>query len=133
MTPARRLLLRRISLIGLSLFFCGAGVLHFVRPEIFLAIVPPWVPGDPLTVVHVSGICEALGGLGLLLPATRRLAAWGLVLLLIAIFPANLYHALNNVPVEGKTAPLVYHVIRLPLQAVFVWWAWSNTRPWPPA
>jgi uncharacterized membrane protein len=133
MTPASRLLLRRISLIGLSLFFTGAAVLHFVRPEIFLAIVPPWVPGDPLTVVHVSGVFEALGGIGLLLPQTRRLAAWGLALLLCAIFPANIYQAYSNAPVDGHVAPLAFHIIRLPLQAVFVWWAWSHTRPWPPA
>ncbi len=132
MTPARRLLLRRISLFGLSILFLTAGVFHFARPAGFVAIVPPFLPW-PLAIVYVSGVFELMGGLGLLWPPTRRLAAWGLVALLVAVFPANIYHAVANVAMDGQPAPLIYHVIRLPAQALLIYWAWANTRPWPSA
>ena len=81
---------RRWLRYGLALLFVGAGVLHFIRPEIFARIVPPALPA-PRLLVLLSGAAEVAGGLGLLLPATRRWAAWGLLALLVAVFPANVY------------------------------------------
>ncbi|MFO0746756.1 MAG: DoxX family membrane protein [Myxococcota bacterium] len=125
---ARRRLLWQLSLGALSLVFVGVGTLHFVRPDDFVAIIPPFLPA-PLLLVYVSGVAEIGLGLAVLHPRTRRLAAWGLVALLIAVYPANIYHAVADVPVGGSHAPLVYHVVRLPLQLVLIWWAWRFTRP----
>ena len=81
---------RRWLRYGLALLFVSAGALHFLRPEIFERIVPPALPA-PRLLVLLSGAAEVAGGLGLLLPATRRWAAWGLLALLVAVFPANVY------------------------------------------
>ena len=75
----------RVLLAG---FFTFAGVMHFVKPEPYAAIIPPWLPNAPL-LVALSGAFEILGGLGVLAPRTRRAAGWGLIALLIAVFPAN--------------------------------------------
>ncbi len=83
--PARRWLR-----FALALLFVGVGVLHFLRPEVFARIVPPALPA-PRLLVLLSGAAEVMGGLGLLLPATWRGAGWGLLALLVAVFPANVY------------------------------------------
>jgi len=107
--------------------FTVIGVLHFVRPAPFVAIIPPFFP-EPLALVYVSGVFEVLGGLGVLLPATRRWAAWGLIALLIAVYPANIYHAFGDVAVDGTPAPLAYHIIRLPMQLVLIAWVYQIVR-----
>lgn len=99
----------------------GAGITHFVAPDPFVRIVPPYLPA-PLLLVYLSGAAEIAGGLGLLLPATRRWAAWGLVLLLIAVFPANVYMLQSHG--AGLKVPLWALWLRLPLQAVLIAWAW---------
>ena len=78
------------SVLPLAFLFVTIGVLHFVVPRFFLAIVPPWVP-DPALAVSLSGVAEIAGGAGLLVPRVRRLAGWGLLLLLVAVFPANVH------------------------------------------
>ena len=83
-------MLRRIALLLASAVFITAGILHFTKTSFYLKIVPPYIPWH-LAMVQISGVCEILGGLGLLIPLTRRAAAWGLVALLIAVFPANVY------------------------------------------
>ena len=121
---------RRIALFGVALFFVGAGVAHFVDTAFFVSIVPPYLP-SPLALVIVSGVCEILGGLGVLPAATRRLAGWGLLALLAAVYPANVHMALHPERFPGFSPAAL--VARLPLQfacAVWVWWA---TRPEPPA
>jgi uncharacterized membrane protein len=84
------------SIILASTFFTGAGVMHFVRPDFFESIVPDWFP-NPKLANQVSGAAELTLGLGLLPPATRRAAAFGLIGLLAAVFPANVDMAINNV------------------------------------
>lgn len=90
-------------------------------------MMPPYLPAH-LPLVYASGIFEILGGVGMLLPWTRRLAGLGVIALLIAIFPANIYIAMNDIPVAGHDVPLWGHLLRLPLQAVMIWMAWWGTR-----
>ncbi|MFW6067607.1 MAG: DoxX family protein [Myxococcota bacterium] len=119
---------KRIALWALAAFMVAIGTTHFLRPEPFVEIVPPFLPA-PLTLVYVSGACEILGGLGVLYPATRRIAAWGLIALYVAVFPANIYMAVENVPIGGVQPPPWALWARLPLQLVFIAWAWWFTRP----
>jgi uncharacterized membrane protein len=106
----------------------AVGVAHFVVPQPFVDIVPPYLPA-PRMLVYVSGLFEVLGGVGLLLERTRRLAAWGLIALYVAIFPANIHMALHQVVPTG-TEPLPAWALwaRLPLQLVFIGWAHRYTR-----
>src|ERR1700683_3967399 len=83
---------QRIGTALAAIFYVFAGTLHFLRPDMYLRIMPSYVPWHPAMVL-ISGACEVICGLGLLVPWTRRAAAWGLVALLIAVFPANLYMA----------------------------------------
>lgn len=109
-----------------------AGIAHFLAPEGFVQIVPPWLP-NPLALVYLSGAAEILLGLGVLHPRTRKPAAWGLIALLLAVFPANIYMATSGVVIQdGATgtldpSPLVRWG-RLPLQAVLIAWAWWYTE-----
>ena len=104
------------------------GVLHFVDPAPFERIVPPAF-GDAKTLVYVSGFFEVLGGAGLLLPATRRAAAWGLIALYIAVFPANLYMAWNGIQLHPTNPmPTWMAWARLPFQLVFIGWAYLFAR-----
>ncbi|MDO7886019.1 DoxX family protein [Hymenobacter cheonanensis] len=118
--PAREPSGRRWLRYGLALLFVSAGVLHFVRPAPFLRIVPPALPAPGLLVL-LSGAAEVVGGLGLLLPATRRLAGWGLLALLAAVFPANVY----MVGLAGALhIPAWVLWARLPLQPLLMWAVW---------
>ena len=111
---------------ALAAFFIGAGVNHFVIPGVYKRIVPPGL-GDPETLVRVSGVAEVAGGVGVLLPRTRRLAGFGLIALLAAVFPANLHMARNPEKFEKIPAWALY--ARLPLQPLMMWWAWRATKP----
>jgi uncharacterized membrane protein len=117
---------RRGSLRALAVFFIGSGVNHFVIPGTYKQIVPPGL-GDPATLVRVSGVAEIAGGVGVLLPCTRRLAGFGLIALLVAVFPANVYMALN--PAKFAKIPAWALYARLPLQPLMMWWAWRATKP----
>jgi len=111
-----------------AIFFVAAGSLHFIRPEFYLRIMPPYIPWH-VAMVRVSGFFEILGGLGVLLPWSRRWAAWGLVALLIAVFPANLYMATNPVDAGAASIAPALRWGRLPLQGFFIWWVLWCTRP----
>ncbi|MEO8702957.1 MAG: DoxX family protein [Kofleriaceae bacterium] len=104
-----------------------AGVNHFISPESYVAMMPDALPAH-LALVYISGVAEIAGGLGLILPQTRKLAAWGLILLFIAVFPANLNMALNDLPLGGKPVPAWALWGRLPLQLVLIAWAYWFTR-----
>ena len=91
--------------------------------------MPPIVPW-PWAAVYVSGAAELLLGVGLLIPRLSRVAALGVVLLLTAVFPANIYHWLGSVPVDGTVAPGWYHAVRIPLQGLLIAWAfWLSRAP----
>jgi len=117
---------RRFALLALALFFVVAGVNHFVNPAFYLAMMPPWLPAH-LELVRVSGVFEVLGGIAVLLPRLRSAAGWGNHLLLVAIFPANLYMAANPELFPDFRATALS--ARLPFQALFIAWAWWATRP----
>jgi uncharacterized membrane protein len=110
---------RRVFRILLAVGMMGIGVVHFVRPAPFAAIVPPWLPA-PVTLVLVSGFFEILGGAGLLVPRVRRAASYGLVALYVAVFPANVNMALHDVQPEGIHVPQALLWARLPLQIGFI-------------
>jgi uncharacterized membrane protein len=109
--------------------YVAAGVNHFVSTSFYVQIMPPWIPWH-LALVYASGVAEIALGLGVLAERTRRVAAWGLVALLIAVFPANLHMALNDVHIDGAPAAPAWALwLRLPLQVVLILWAWWHTRP----
>lgn len=112
-----------------------AGTMHFVAPKVYAQIVPPAIP-RPLDLVYLSGIAEIVLGIGVTIPRTRRVSAWGLVALLVAVFPANVYMATHDVVIEGvpewaREPSDAATWARLPLQGVLVLWAWWYTRPMP--
>jgi uncharacterized membrane protein len=121
-------LLRPFALGLMVLLLLTAGTMHFVRPASFFQIVPPFVP-FPRVAVYLSGGLELLLGVGLLLPRRSRAAALAVVLLLVAVFPANLYHWLADVHVDGAAAPGWYHLVRIPAQGLLVAWAFWLSRP----
>lgn len=113
-------------IFGLALVL--AGLNHFVNPDFYVRIMPPYLPWH-LALVYVSGIAEVALGALLLVPRWSRLAAWGLVALLVAIFPANVHMAMHPESFPDVAPLLLY--LRLPLQGVLILWAWWYTRPSP--
>ena len=114
---------RAQRIIGLA--FLGAGVNHFLLPRPYRRIVPPGL-GDPDRLVAISGVAEVAGGVGVLLPRTRRLAGLGLLALLVAVFPANVHMARN--PGSFRRIPRWALYARLPLQPLMMWSVWRATR-----
>lgn len=118
--------------ILLALAYAVAGVAHLRTPAGFLAITPDWVPA-PALVIAVTGWCEIAGAIGLLIPRLRWWAGVALAAYAVCVFPANIKHAVEAVPISGVVLGPVYHVPRLLLQPVLVWWAlWAGgVTDWP--
>ncbi|MDZ8109140.1 MAG: DoxX family protein [Nostoc sp. DedQUE12a] len=112
----------------LAIAIIVVGVSHFLIPEPYVKIMPPQLP-YPLELVYLSGFYEILGGIGLLVPPVSQAAAWGLIALFIAVFPANINMAVNHIKLEYIPDSPWVHVIRLPFQAVLIGWAWWYTKP----
>lgn len=112
---------RRLRAV-LAAIMVGIGALHFLVPAPFVKIVPAYLPA-PVALVMISGFFEILGGLGLLVPRVRRPASVGLVLLYLAVFPANVNMALHPEIGAAYGIPVWSLWARLPLQAVFIVWA----------
>jgi uncharacterized membrane protein len=117
--------IKPISKYLLAIFMIVAGTIHFVNPAFFLKIMPPYLPLHK-ELVLVSGVFEVLLGVLLLIPRCSRLAAWGIMALLIAVFPANIYLYQHQ---DILPASPIIHLLRLPLQGMFVLWAFWHTRP----
>ena len=118
---------RRWPGIGRGLFgtlFILGGIGHFVAPEFYLKIMPPYLP-LPAALVFASGVCEFTLGILLLVPKTSRFAAWGLIALLIAVFPANVFMYQHADEFEISASLLL---LRLPLQGLLILWAYSYTK-----
>ena len=112
----------------LSIFMVVAGANHFVAPTAYVAMMPSTLPA-PAALVYISGVAEILGGLGLILPATRWYAGWGLIALFVAVFPANINMAVHHLSLGGRSVPTWALWARLPVQAVLVVWAyWCSQR-----
>jgi uncharacterized membrane protein len=118
--------LKVIVRVLFAAFFVIAGVTHFTNREFFISIVPPYLPW-PEMLVYVSGVAEIVLGVLLLIPSMMRIAAWGQIALLLAVFPANIHMAMNPQLYPGT--PYAALMIRLPLQGVMVAIAYWFTRP----
>lgn len=116
-------IVRVISKYLLSLLLIFAGVMHFVRPDFFLKIMPPYLPFH-LELVYVSGVFEIALGICLLIPRLTRVAGWGSIALLVAVFPANIYLYQHQEILPGS--PTV-HFLRLLFQGVLIWMAYLQT------
>lgn len=112
-----------LSRLALALFFVLAGIAHFMAPGPYLAIMPPYIPW-PDAMVTLTGMAEILGGLGVLFRSTRRAAGWWLILLLIAIFPANIHATSIGLEFQGYVVPTWMLWARLPLQLLLIVWVW---------
>jgi len=123
---------RRITRIILASLFLFAGALHLANPALFLPLMPPFIP-FPFAAIIISGVFELLGGMGLLLVENRLLTVfgWGLALLLVAVFPANIYMAVANVQIHGIPSQPWMAWARLPLQAVLILAVLWSTQAWP--
>ena len=119
------------GLVVMGLLYITAGGNHFAMPRLYLSIMPAYIP-HPLAMVWVSGVAEIAGGVGVLVPDglvfrhSRRTACWGLIALLIAVFPANLQMALH--PELFSSIPAWMLWARLPLQLPLILWAWWYAR-----
>lgn len=118
----RKEILRVIFAVSLVI----VGITHFLSPEQYARIVPP--PFPPLSSVYLSGVFEILGGIGLLIPWVSVTAAWCLIALFIAVFPANLYMTFHGIKIDGIPQNAALYWARLPLQAVLIAWAYWYTR-----
>ena len=119
---------KTIALYAQSAFYVFAGTLHFVKTAAYLAMMPPYLPWHR-ELVLASGVAEVLGGVGLAFPASRKIAAWWLIATLIAVFPANVHIAMNDVALFGASHGAgIWNWVRLPFQAVLVLWAYWYTK-----
>lgn len=110
----------------LAIFFVLAGINHFVNSAFYLRIMPPYLPWH-LFLVNLSGLCEIGWGLLLLVPKFENLAGWGLIALLVAVFPANIHMAVNSQLFPEFSPTLLW--LRLPLQFVLIAWAYWYIKP----
>lgn len=115
--------LATIGLYAMAALYVLAGILHFVKPRMYLRMMPPWIPYHRF-MVYASGVVEIACGVLLLVPGWTSFAAWGIIGLLIAVFPANVYMLTSR---KFKIAPALLW-IRLPLQCVLILWAFYYTR-----
>jgi uncharacterized membrane protein len=118
-------MVRKILMLLLALFMIGGGIAHFLNPDFYMRMMPHYIPA-PEFVVSLSGVFEIALGVALLIPRTRVMAAWGIIALLIAVFPANVHMYLHRD--QWPEIPAFVPLIRLPFQLVFIAWAWMFTH-----
>ena len=118
--------MRRVAVAFAGPVMTLAGINHFVMPHAYASIVPDLLPA-PMGLVYVSGVAEIVGGLGTMHPRTRRPAGWLLIATLVAVFPGNIYMALNAEDYPGVPGGQLSLLARLPFQALFVYWVWLAT------
>ena len=120
-------IIKSFLIIISSIFYVIVGIKHFIQPEYFLSIVPPYLPYH-LELVYISGLFEILFGLLILFPKYRYYGAIGLILLLVAVFPANIYLAQSKEAQEAIGATQEIATWRLPMQGVLMWIAYFIRR-----
>ncbi len=116
---------KKIGVCIMSALYIVAGINHFINPMFYKKIMPPWLPVHDLLIL-ASGICEIVLGILLIPFATRKWAAWGIIFLLIAVFPANVQMMLNYY--HQQHAYLWVAFLRLPVQLLLIWWAYRYTK-----
>lgn len=116
--------IKQISLILMALLYLGAGINHFIFPRQYQKVVPDYFKNKKF-INEASGVAEIILGIALFIPATTHLAAWGVIALLIAIFPANIYHLQQKG--AGMKIPVWLLWVRIPIQFVFIAWAYWHT------
>lgn len=120
-SPARR------ARVGLSLFFIFAAIGHFVLTEEMAAMLPPFVPYR-IELIYITGVLELLGAVGVWIPRLVRLTGLLLILMLIGLFPANVYSAINRIDFGGHGAGPAYLLVRIPFQLFAIWWTYFATE-----
>lgn len=120
--------MKKFFLILMSIFYILAGFNHFKNPQLYLDMMPPYLPAHAVLNM-LSGVIEIILGIGLLFEKYRRASAWGIIALLIAIFPANIYMYTNNISLGATAVPEWVALVRLPFQLVFIGWAYVYTKP----
>mgnify|MGYP006233905293 FL=1 len=120
-------IIKSFLIIISSIFYVIVGIKHFIEPEYFLSIVPPYLPYH-LELVYISGLFEILFGLLILFPKYRYYGVIGLILLLVAVFPANIYLAQSKEAQEALGATQEIATWRLPIQGVLIWIAYYIRR-----
>ena len=113
--------LKLISLIGMSALYCTAGIFHYLKPKFFIDVTPKWVP-YPTKVNIIVGTIEIILSIALLFSFSRSIAAIGVIVLLIAVFPANIYHFQQSLK---KNEHVMLTLIRLPIQILLIYWAYT--------
>jgi len=115
-----------ISLVLMALIYIALGINHLVNPEMYLGIMPPYLPAH-LFLIYLSGVCEIALGAAILVPPLRRWAAWGIIAMLIAFMPVHIHMVVHAA--EYPDIPFALLVARIPMQGLFILWAWWYTRP----
>jgi uncharacterized membrane protein len=120
--------LKKISLYGMGILYTLAGILHFINPEFYMKIMPPYLPFH-LALVYLSGVAETMLGILLFIPKYKTIAAYGIIALLIAVFPANIYQLTSAL--EGSVelrVPIWTLFLRLPIQFLLMYWAYTVAK-----
>ena len=116
------MLLKELLLIIMAILYIAAGIMHFKRPWFYYKITPPILQKWKKTINVIVGIAEILGGIGLLIPFTQTWAAWGIITLLVAVFPANIYMLTSRG--AGMKMKQWHLWARLPVQFLLIAWAY---------
>lgn len=119
--------LKKIALYFTGIFFIFAGSRHFSAPEFYMMMMPPYLP-IPQTLIYISGAFEILGGLGLIVPKTRIFSAWGLMALLLAVLPANIYMWTQNIELHDAYTPSWALLFRVPFQFLLIAWMYMFAK-----
>ncbi|GCE24108.1 DoxX family protein [Dictyobacter kobayashii] len=120
--------LKKPARITLGIVFMFASIFHFTATDVEIQLVPPFLPWRR-AAIYITGVFELLGGIGVLIPRFQVVAGRGLAALLVAIFPANIYHTFARKRFQGPTRSPIYHILRWPMQGLLVWWAlWCSGK-----
>lgn len=129
--PSRALnVVKTIFRVLLAIAMVLSGVLHFANPEPYLLMMPDYLPAH-LALVYISGVAELVLGVALLVPKLRPWAGWGIVALLVAVWPANIWMATSGVQPPGMEVSPTAAWVRVALQPALMFWAWAVSRPDP--
>ncbi|MBA6287367.1 DoxX family protein [Colwellia sp. MB3u-4] len=116
----------RLPLLIIALFFLIGGIAHFISADFFIMAMPDYLPYHK-ELVLISGVFEVLGAIGLLVPKTRLLAGYGLIALIVTVYPANINMALQ--PEKYHDISVFFLYLRLPMQLLFIWFVWWAIAP----